>query len=104
MLTEGAKASCLAGFLLVLVTTSVMADDPEATPPRPASAGSFIQQLEDDAGRVADKASELGESAGESAGKAADTAAEEAENFFERAKQGGKKAYEWSKRKLEEWF
>jgi hypothetical protein len=80
------------------------ADDGTPAPPQSGSAGGLIEQLEEDAERAADKAAELGESAGKSADRAANTAAEEAEGIFERAKQGGRKAYEWSKQQLEEIF
>ena len=104
MLSQCVKAGWLACVLLVLPAGSASAEDATAAPPQANSAKGLIEQVEEDAGRVADKVSEIGESAGESAETAADTAAEEAENIFERAKKGGRNAYEWSKRKLEEIF
>jgi uncharacterized protein YdbL (DUF1318 family) len=104
MLSEAVKASYLACALLAASATAATADDNTAASTGGKAPAGLLEQVEEDAKRAADKATEIGERAGESAEKTATTVADEAEDIFERAKQGGRKAYEWSKQQLEKLF
>jgi cell division septum initiation protein DivIVA len=91
--------------VVLIFVSDVLASAADVAPAAPAeSSTSIIDQIETDAARAADKAAELGDSAAKTADEAADAAAEEADSLFEQAKKQGKRAYEWSKEKLDELF
>lgn len=104
MLAEAMKASYLACALLAASATVGIADDGSASSTESEASGGLVEQVEEDATRAADKAAEIGEGIGESAEKAATTVTEETEDIVERAMQGGRNAYEWSKQQLEKIF
>lgn len=104
MLAEAVKATYLACVLLAASTAVAAADDGTSSSTGSEAPAGLVEQVEEDAARAADKAAEIGESVGESADKTARTVGEEAEGIFDRAKEGGRKAYEWSKQQLEKIF
>lgn len=73
---------------------------PEAT--KNTSSGSVVTDIQADAERVGEKATELGESAADAADGVADTATDRAKKAYEWTKKQGEDAYEWSKKKIQE--
>lgn len=101
VLPQFVKASCLAAGIAVLSAAPLWADEPTAGSAEGTSGGGVIEQVQEDAGKLGDKAAEIGESTGEAAEEAAEATAEGAEDAFGWVKQKAKDAYEWSKEQVE---
>ncbi|NIA70829.1 hypothetical protein HBA54_19700 [Pelagibius litoralis] len=95
------KATCVAAGIAVLSAAPAWADDPSAESSEAKPAGGLVEQVQEDAEKLGDKAAEVGESTGEAAEETADSVAEGAEDAFSWTKRQAKDAYEWSKKQVE---
>lgn len=91
-----------AATAILLMAPLARADDPSSDSTKSGSSGSVITDIQSDAERVGEKATELGESAADAADETAESAADTAKKAYEWSKQQGEEAYEWSKKKIQE--